>query len=107
MGCSVQGGTESRVRVDGQFVGILSGHAYSLNDVFEIDDPNMENPRKTHRILRLRNPWGQQEWNGKWSDESEEIELHKETLQAMINELEEEEQFKLGDTNDGTFLINY
>lgn len=38
MGCSVTGGTEHSVRIDGVDSGILSGHAYSLNDVFEIED---------------------------------------------------------------------
>lgn len=40
MGCSVTGGTEKGIRIDGVDTGILSGHAYSLNDVFELDDPN-------------------------------------------------------------------
>ena len=38
MGCSVTGGTEHSVRIDGVDTGIMSGHAYSLNDVFEIKD---------------------------------------------------------------------
>lgn len=49
----------------------MSGHAYSLNDNFELYDEEMENPRKTHRLLRVRNPWGRGEWKGKWSDDSE------------------------------------
>ena len=73
MGCSVTGGTEHSIRIDGVDSGILSGHAYSLNDVFEIPDENMEKERKTHRICRVRNPWGRGEWKGKWSDDSEQI----------------------------------
>jgi len=47
--------------------GILtSSHAYGLVDAFEIKDPDMVNPRKTHRLLRVRNPWGKTEWKGKW-----------------------------------------
>jgi hypothetical protein len=48
----------------------MTGHAYGLIDAFELKDPNMVNPRKTHRILRVRNPWGTMEWKGKWSDKS-------------------------------------
>ena len=73
MGCSVTGGTEHAIRIDGVDTGILSGHAYSLNDVFEIEDENMDKERKSHRLLRVRNPWGRGEWMGKWSDNSEQL----------------------------------
>ena len=45
--------------------GVVSGHAYSLISVkeFQHDD-------KTIRLLVLRNPWGQGEWTGDWSDHS-------------------------------------
>jgi len=36
MGCSALGGTEHEVTIDGVPVGILSGHAYSIIDAFEI-----------------------------------------------------------------------
>ena len=106
MGCSVTGGTEKSIRIDGVDTGIMSGHAYSLNDVFELPDKEMENPRKTHRILRVRNPWGRGEWLGKWSDDSEQIDDHEEALQGYIDELQDDERFELG-ANDGTFMINY
>jgi calpain, invertebrate len=47
--------------------GIMAGHAYGIIDVFEIPDQEMRNIRKTHRILRVRNPYGHGEWTGKWS----------------------------------------
>ena len=107
MGCSVSGGTEKSVMLDDNFdSGILSGHAYGLNDVFEIKDPKYKKARKCHRILRIRNPWGNTEWRGKWSDGSEEMEKYRDQLENYINELEEDERFELG-ANDGTFLINF
>ena len=106
MGCSVTGGTEHSIRIDGVDTGIMSGHAYSLNDVFELQDEEMDNPRKSHRLLRIRNPWGRGEWKGKWSDDSEEMDQFESQLQQYIAGLEDDERFELG-ANDGTFLINY
>lgn len=71
MGCSAQGATEGAIRVDGENTGILSGHAYCLNDVLTIPNttvdpqyvkklPNGE-PKK-HRLMRIRNPWGHTEY---------------------------------------------
>jgi len=71
MGCSVQGEpgeTEHEVMIDDEPVGILKNHAYAIIDVLEIPNPEARNSHKSHRLLRLRNPWGRKEWNGKWSD---------------------------------------
>lgn len=38
MGCSRTGATEKTFQYEGENSGIMSGHAYSLNDVFEIKD---------------------------------------------------------------------
>ena len=43
--------------------GIASGHAYSLISVYEADGP-------VPRLVKIRNPWGQKEWNGDYSDDS-------------------------------------
>lgn len=105
MGCSKSGGTEGPVFVDGEQCGVLSGHAYGLIDVFEIPDPGMTNERKTHRLLRIRNPWGKGEWKLKWSDESDELDTHWDKVQKYFRTLPEDEQFKKGE--DGTFLMCY
>lgn len=44
---------------------MISGHAYSLISIHEFEHEGEE-----HRLLKLRNPWGQKEWTGAWSDNS-------------------------------------
>ncbi|XP_078515755.1 calpain-3 [Lissotriton helveticus] len=50
--------------------GLVKGHAYSVTGV-------EETPFKKDKVklVRLRNPWGQIEWNGPWSDQSKEWSL--------------------------------
>ncbi|XP_066494215.1 calpain-12 [Tiliqua scincoides] len=45
--------------------GLVKGHAYSITGIHKL-----ELEGKKVRLLRLRNPWGFQEWNGRWSDNS-------------------------------------
>ncbi|OJJ45435.1 hypothetical protein ASPZODRAFT_2109961 [Penicilliopsis zonata CBS 506.65] len=66
--------------------GISEDHSYSIMDVKEVDGL---------RLLRLRNPWGKKEWNGPWSDGSEQW-----TPYWM-----EKLNHKFG--NDGFFWISY
>jgi len=45
--------------------GLVGSHAYAVISVAEVTtDCGQE------RILKIRNPWGQTEWNGDWSDHS-------------------------------------
>lgn len=46
--------------------GLYSGHAYSLTNVATVKGSD----GKMHKIVQVRNPWGQGEWNGDWSDTS-------------------------------------
>ena len=78
MGCSAFGktGTEAQFP-EGVPCGVLQGHAYSIIDVFSVDIEVLDqddNPvKKREKLLRLRNPWGKKEWNGAWSDGSDEL----------------------------------
>ena len=111
MGCSVEPNGRNRemeVSMQGHKVGIIAGHAYSILDAFEIPKARSSKPRKTSRLLRIRNPWGNYEWNGKWCDNSEEVIKNKERIENVLNK-------KYADTNekidfskdDGTFLMRY
>uniref|UniRef100_A0A0M3IUL9 Calpain catalytic domain-containing protein n=1 Tax=Ascaris lumbricoides TaxID=6252 RepID=A0A0M3IUL9_ASCLU len=64
-GCSIEASPmefEARTRE-----GLVKGHAYSITGMRMVDTPEGTIP-----ILRIRNPWGnEQEWNGDWSDDSE------------------------------------
>jgi hypothetical protein len=42
---------------------VISGHAYSFIGVKEF-----EHMGRQVRLCQLRNPWGQGEWTGAWSD---------------------------------------
>jgi len=44
--------------------GLMSEHAYSLLDVREISDYQT---KKTYRLFKIRNPWGEIEWSGDYS----------------------------------------
>ena len=68
--------------------GLRANHCYSILSVHEIKSLG-----KKVRLLKLRNPWGLEEWNGEWSDDSP---LWND---ALLNECKHE----IG--NDGTFLI--
>ncbi|KAF8597837.1 cysteine proteinase [Ceratobasidium sp. AG-I] len=69
--------------------GLHTLHAYSVLEALEVGGK---------RFLRLRNPWGESEWTGRWSDGSKE--WTPEWL-ARLPEL----KHKFGD--DGEFLMEY
>lgn len=46
--------------------GLIGGHAYSLLAGKEVSLDN----GTTVKLVKIRNPWGQGEWTGDWSDTS-------------------------------------
>ncbi|XP_004620367.1 calpain-9 isoform X1 [Sorex araneus] len=46
-------------------LGLIKGHAYTVTG---IDQVSFQDQRT--KLIRIRNPWGQVEWNGSWSDSS-------------------------------------
>ncbi|XP_035770384.1 calpain-9 [Neolamprologus brichardi] len=66
MGCSIDitSSAESEAKTS---TGLVKGHAYSITGVEEV---NVRGQKV--KLVRIRNPWGQVEWNGAWSDNSRE-----------------------------------
>ena len=103
MGCSVKGnGKSGELILDGHPTGLMLNHAYSLLHVWEVSN---------QRVVVLRNPWGQGEWKGAWSDGSKEYLKYQDQIDAKVSELDDEEQFgrlkKNANQNDGIFLMHY
>lgn len=48
-------------------MGIAGGHAYSLLAAYQVPFKGQE-----VRLVKLRNPWGDKEWLGRWADNSQE-----------------------------------
>eukprot|EP00435_Cladocopium_sp_Y103_P021928 s2105_g5.t1 len=69
--------------------GLIPGHAYTLLSAHEANGV---------RLLRLRNPWGDHEWTGDWSDKSSLW------TQAMKDAVKPKPSF---DANDGEFWMCY
>jgi hypothetical protein len=67
--------------------GIVMNHAYSVIRAVEYKDK---------RFVRVRNPWGEKEWTGRWSDGSKEW---TEEWTPALKEL----GYKFG--NDGEFVM--
>eukprot|EP00794_Sanderia_malayensis_P011154 gene11154-12326_t len=81
--------------------GLVKGHAYSITAVEKIKlGESFFSSFNTERLflIRLRNPWGEKEWNGAWSDGS-----------AEWNKVSQKQREKLGITveNDGEFWMSF
>jgi len=70
--------------------GLVTNHAYTL---IGVKDENLNNERI--RLVKIRNPWGYKEWNGKWSDKSEAWTPQTKQLFGYV------------DADDGTFYMEF
>jgi Ca2+-binding EF-hand superfamily protein len=75
--------------------GLVKGHAYSVTSAATVNVRG-----KVIKLLRIRNPWGQKEWTGDWSDNSP---VWKEISSDNRKQLLEGEGLK----EDGEFWMSY
>uniref|UniRef100_A0A673BGG5 Calpain 1, (mu/I) large subunit a n=1 Tax=Sphaeramia orbicularis TaxID=375764 RepID=A0A673BGG5_9TELE len=65
LGCSIDVSITSAFDMEAvTFKKLVKGHAYSVTGLKEVC--------QMERLIRVRNPWGQVEWTGAWSDNSPE-----------------------------------
>ncbi|KAF9970260.1 hypothetical protein BGZ73_007071 [Actinomortierella ambigua] len=81
MGCSI-----SFTDMYNEDCGLLNSHSYSVLEVAEYYG---------ERLVHIRNPWGQHEWNGDWSDDSD-----KWTPDAIV-------ALNAQNKDDGKFWMSY
>ncbi|XP_060105774.1 calpain-6 [Heteronotia binoei] len=82
-------------------MGLIQGHAYSVTAIRKVSlGERLLTCSKSEKLfmIRLRNPWGKKEWNGAWSDESEEW-----------TNVSDKERRRIGLTvdNDGEFWMTF
>ncbi|NWZ00885.1 CAN9 protein, partial [Loxia curvirostra] len=66
VGCSIDTSSAAESEARTAF-GLVKGHAYSVTGIEEVSYRGQQ-----VQLIRIRNPWGQVEWNGPWSDNSAE-----------------------------------
>ena len=69
--------------------GLISNHAYTLMNLYELREENL-------KLVKLRNPWGEKEFIGDWSDKSPK----------WTNEIKKKVNFDEA-KDDGIFYMSY
>ncbi|XP_023804848.1 calpain-1 catalytic subunit [Oryzias latipes] len=87
LGCSIDI-TSSTDREAVTFKKLVKGHAYSLTGVDEV----MYRGNLT-RLVRMRNPWGEMEWTGPWSDDSKEWSYVDSSVRDRLQNRSEDGEF--------------
>ncbi|XP_016892952.1 calpain-2 catalytic subunit-like [Cynoglossus semilaevis] len=67
---------------------LVKGHAYSVTGAQEVNYRG-----RTVQLVRVRNPWGQVEWTGPWSDGSREWNYISKDEKSNLNHVAEDGEF--------------
>uniref|UniRef100_A0A8D3EC75 Calpain-1 catalytic subunit n=1 Tax=Scophthalmus maximus TaxID=52904 RepID=A0A8D3EC75_SCOMX len=84
LGCSIDI-TSTRDMEAVTFKKLVKGHAYSVTAV--VYRGNMT------KLVRIRNPWGEVEWTGAWSDDSREWDSVDRSVRARLQNRSEDGEF--------------
>ncbi|KAM8900113.1 calpain-1 catalytic subunit isoform 1-T1 [Spinachia spinachia] len=87
LGCSIET-TSSNEREAVTFKKLVKGHAYSVTGVDEVVYRGSNT-----RLVRIRNPWGEVEWTGAWSDNSREWDSVDDSTRARLRKRGEDGEF--------------
>ncbi|TDH11180.1 hypothetical protein EPR50_G00058130, partial [Perca flavescens] len=91
LGCSIDKKTDAETEAVTP-LNLFKGHAYSVTGAEEVHFQG-----EPVQLLRIRNPWGNKEWTGPWSDGSSEW-----------NNVSKDEKSKLNHAaDDGEFWMSY
>ena len=96
--------TDSKHAMGLEHVGLVENHAYALLRATFVPYYRSETKRlanfysnvKGNRLLKIRNPWGNGEWTGKWSDGSS----------AWTDDLKRELEWSSADDGDTINILN-
>ncbi|KAM9836749.1 calpain-1 catalytic subunit [Aulostomus maculatus] len=87
LGCSIDI-TSTRDMEAVTFKKLVKGHAYSVTGVDEVVyRGNMT------KLVRIRNPWGEVEWTGSWSDNSREWDSVDRSVRSRLQNRSEDGEF--------------
>ncbi|XP_016890664.1 calpain-2 catalytic subunit-like isoform X2 [Cynoglossus semilaevis] len=78
---------------------LVKGHAYSVTAVAEV-----EYRGEMVKLIRIRNPWGQVEWTGSWSDNSSQWDYISDEDRERLSHRSEDGEFWMSFTD---FLQQY
>lgn len=67
---------------------LVKGHAYSVTGAEEV-----ESSGSLQKLIRIRNPWGQVEWTGKWNDNCPSWNTVDPEVRANLTERQEDGEF--------------
>ncbi|XP_041635939.1 calpain-1 catalytic subunit isoform X2 [Cheilinus undulatus] len=87
LGCSIDI-TNTRDMEAVTFKKLVKGHAYSVTGVDEV----MYRGSPT-KLVRIRNPWGEVEWTGAWSDNSREWDSVDRSVRSRLQNRSEDGEF--------------
>ncbi|XP_070710779.1 calpain-1 catalytic subunit [Pempheris klunzingeri] len=87
LGCSIDI-TNTRDMESVTFKKLVKGHAYSVTGVDEVVYRG-----NLTKLVRIRNPWGEVEWTGAWSDNSREWDSVDRSIRSRLQNRSEDGEF--------------